>query len=198
MTTEEGKSRIGSFPSYQQRCCSSKMGHCLLPLPAPLLHWIISSLPPQRQFANHNLLVIILDDELWQLRLPRQKIPASRILPCHREGFFFFSPGIKKKDHFKCRVFFFKHSFSASLSSVCYFTADGLSLETNSSGCDTDNFPPPQEKEKPGRAGGKLGCGAAQPQSGEQLCTSSHPILCTSHPEVCKLSSRKNKAKITD
>lgn len=146
MTTEEGKSRIGSFPSYQQRCCSSKMGYCLLPLPAPLLHWIISSLPPQRQFANHNLVVIILDDELWQLRLPRQKIPASRILPCHREGFFFFSPGIKKKDHFKCRVFFFKHSFSASLSSVCYFTADGLSLETNSGGCDTDNFHLPRKK----------------------------------------------------
>lgn len=149
-TTEQGKSRIGSFLSCQQRCCSLKMGYCLLPPTAPLLHWIISSLPPQRQFANHNLVVIIPDDELWQLWLPRQKIPASPILPCHREGFFFFFPGIKEKKkpkHFKCSfLVFFKLSLSLSLCSVCYFTADGLALETNSIGCDTNNFHLPKEK----------------------------------------------------
>lgn len=162
-------------------CCTGLYPHYPLNDSLPIIIW---------------LLLFLMTNSGSSGSLDRKFLPPVSC-PAIGKGFFFF-PGIKKKDHFKCRVFFFKHSFSASLSSVCYFTADGLSLETNSSGCDTDNFPPPQEKEKPGRAGGKLGCGAAQPQSGEQLCTSSHPILCTSHPEVCKLSSRKNKAKITD
>lgn len=80
------------------------------PLLVPLLRWIISSLPPQRQFASHHLVVIIiLDDKLWQLPLPRQKIPASRILPRHREGSFI-PKGEKTppNTHFKCS--FFKNS----------------------------------------------------------------------------------------
>lgn len=56
---------------------------CSPPLLIALLLWITSSLPPQRPFANHHLVIIIPDDKLLQLTLPRHKIPASHTLPWH-------------------------------------------------------------------------------------------------------------------
>lgn len=70
VTTEEGEEQNWVLPLLPAVLLFIKDGILPAPPTAPLLHWIISSLPPQRQFANHNLVVIILDDELWQLWLP--------------------------------------------------------------------------------------------------------------------------------
>lgn len=136
---------------------------------------MISSLPPQRQFASHRLaVIIILDDKLRQLPLPRQKIPASRILPRHGEGSFF-PRGKKTKRPFQAQLFFFffKFSLSVSLGSVCYFTAVDIGLEANRICCHASNFHLPRRTPNPAAQVGSRDAGLDVPilQS-----SSVHPI----------------------
>lgn len=67
------------------------------PLPVPLPHWIISSLPPHRQFASHHLLVIIiLDDKTPAAPAPSTENPCL-LYPAPPRGRIFYPKEEKKK-----------------------------------------------------------------------------------------------------